>query len=228
MDLTSRTPSAQRIFEAAVSEGDAAWFRDADLLVQGPNDIPVDALQAAEALGIGSDEALAHVRRAWGRVDTAERERIGAAGEVALVRLLEVAAIGRVEHVTATSDGFGYDIALHAARYSAHIEVKATTRRGRLTVHLSRSEYEVMRRDAMWVLVAVRLTEDLEPAAIGTVASEWIAAHVPTDQGSHGRWSSCALDVPPSAILSGKPNIAPALGTRSASLMFAGIPAWPG
>ena len=63
-----------------------------------------------------------------------ERARIGTAGELALVDLLTAAVEARVEHVAALSDGYGYDVSVQALRHCAHLEVKTTLRRSRLTV----------------------------------------------------------------------------------------------
>ena len=59
----------------------------------------------------------------WGKVDTAARERVGAAGEAALVALLRERTDGRVDHVSTWSDGFGYDIA-----FSTEIRLPRTSR----------------------------------------------------------------------------------------------------
>jgi len=226
-DLDNAEPARERIFKAAVSATDLAWFRDADMHVRAAADMPVDASNAARTLGLDADDAFAAIRSAWGKVDTAARERIGAAGELALVALLEKACVGRIEHLAAHSDSHGYDIAVHAAQFTAHIEAKSTTRRGRLTVYLSRNEYETARRDPQWIMVAVRLTDDLELAAVATIPLDWITSQIPADRGDFGRWESCALEVPPSMLEPGIPGLRPILG-QAASRLLKGEPAWPG
>jgi hypothetical protein len=217
--LRSSTPVPRRVFESSVAHSGAPWFPDADLLIQNPAELPDDALRAAAALGLSEDEAYEQLRASWGKVDAAERARIGAAGELALVELLSTSVDARVEHVAAWSDGYGYDIAVHAPRSSTHLEVKSTVRHGRLTVHISRNEYETMRRDRSWRLVAVRLTTELQPAAVSTVPREWITAQAPADQSTSGRWESFRLDVPPNLPEVGIPALAPLFHGGAAPLL---------
>lgn len=225
--LYSSVPARHRVFTAAVASSGTQWFPDADVLVRGPDELPDDSLRATRSLRLTEDDAYAQVVAAWGKVDTAERERIGAAGELALVALLEGSVHARVEHVAAVADGYGYDIAVHAGPHSAHFEVKSTVRRGRLTVYLSRNEYETLRRDPAWQLVAIQLTAGLEAAAVASVPAEWIAAHVPTDLGSKGRWESCRLEVPADVPVPGIPTLAPLLAV-DASELLTGAAVWPG
>nr|BFE76831.1 hypothetical protein GCM10020092_101320 [Actinoplanes digitatis] len=84
--------------------------------MRSPDELPEDAVHAAEALGLTPTAAFAHVITAWGKVDTAERVRVGMAGEVALVKLLRDCVDADVNHVAAAADGYGYDIAVHARR----------------------------------------------------------------------------------------------------------------
>lgn len=212
------------VFQAAISE--SLWFPDSDLLVPEPNSMPQDGMSAAEALGIGPAEAFAILRSCWGKVDTTERARVGAAGEYALVALLESVPGLRIRHVATESDGYGYDI--HAAMPDKilHIEVKTTTRRGRLSVFLSRNEFETMRRDPDWLLVVLRLNNALEPAATATVDRDWITLAVPEDRPG-GRWESTKFDIPHHALTAG---IVP-IRTNSvigATSILRGDPAWPG
>lgn len=225
--VRSSIPAHRRVFDAAVAHSGALWLPDADLLVRGPDELPDDALRTAQSLGLSEGEAYAQIAAVWGKVDAEGRARFGAAGELALVRLLEASAEASVEHVAAWSDGYGYDIAVHASRHSAHLEAKATMRRSRLTVYLSRNEYETMLRDPHWELVAVRLAPDLQPLAIATVPKDWIAAQAPADRGPRGRWESCRLDVPPDVPLPGIPCIAPVLA-QDASRLLDGTAGWPG
>ncbi|MGK5497928.1 protein NO VEIN domain-containing protein [Streptomyces sp. URMC 125] len=225
-DVRSSIPARRRVFDSAVAHS-GPWFQDADTLVREPGELPDDILRAAEALGISEAEAYVHVRTAWGKVDTAERSKIGAAGELALVKLLTVSTYASVEHVAAWSDGYGYDIGVQAPQHHVHIEAKSTIRRGRLVVYLSRNEYETMLRDPAWELVAVRLTPELDPKAVATVPRDWIAAQVPADRTVCGRWESCRLDVPPGVPVPGIPRAAPLL-TEEASALLSGSTGWPG
>ncbi|MFH8771482.1 DUF3883 domain-containing protein [Streptomyces sp. NPDC017958] len=210
-DLHSSIPAHRRVFDSAILHSRAPWFPDAGLLVRTPDELPDDALRAAASLGLSEDEAFGQLCSVWGKVDTQERSRIGAAGELALVELLEASTTAYIGHVAAWSDGFGYDIAVHDAQRTAHLEVKSTTRHGRLTVHLSRNEFETMRRDPDWELVVIRLTLDYELEDVATVPKEWIAAQAPADSSVNGRWESCRLDVPPDVPVPGIACIADAL-----------------
>ncbi|WP_416982741.1 protein NO VEIN domain-containing protein [Streptomyces sp. T028] len=213
-----------RVFEAAMAQSGVPWFQDADLLIRRPDELPEDALRAAESLGLGPEEAYAQVSMAWGKVDTEERSRIGSAGELALLDLLSTAAEGRVEHVAAWSDGYGYDIFVNGYHHSAHLEVKTTVRVGRLTVYISRNEYETMLRDPAWELVTVRLTPELKIRAVAAVPKDWIADHVPSDRTARGRWQSCRLDIPPEVPVPGIPSITSIL-VESAPQVLRGVPA---
>ncbi len=218
-DLQSAIPAEHRVFAAAVSTSETPWFRDANVLLDGPEDLPTDALRAAEALGLDDAEAYAQIAAEWGKVDTRERERIGAAGEVALAELLSSSVEAVIDHVAARSDGYGYDIAVRKAPHKLHIETKSTLRRERLTVYLSRNEFETMRRDPDWVLVAVRLTSDLQPSAISTVPNSWILDQVPADRSPYGRWQSCRLNVPLEVLALGIPQLEPLLGPQPSVLL---------
>ncbi|MEV5162853.1 DUF3883 domain-containing protein [Streptomyces sp. NPDC053728] len=221
-DLHSSAAVCERVFRSALVSSGAPWLPDADVLVRGPEELPEDALRAAEALGIPESEAYEQVSAVWGKVDTEARAQIGSAGELALVNLIAETIEARVEHVAAYSDGFGYDIAVHAQRHPLHIEAKSTVRRGRVTFYLSRHEYETMRRDPAWQLVAVQLTRDLAIAAVASVAAEWISAQVPQDRGAFGRWEACQLDVSPDVLVPGIPRLAPLLNTGTAGLLLPG------
>lgn len=210
----------EQIFRTALASSDAPWLPDADVLVRGPEELPEDALRAAEALGIPENEAYEQINAVWGKADTEERARVGNAGELELAGLIAKAAEACVEHVAAYSDGFGYDIAVHAGRHTLHIETKSTARRGRLAFYLSRHEYETMRRDPAWQLVFVQLTRDLSIATVFSVPADWIRAQVPADRGSYGRWEACRLDVPSEVLIPGIPRLAPVLDARTAGLLL--------
>ncbi|MFJ4911953.1 protein NO VEIN domain-containing protein [Streptomyces sp. NPDC088726] len=218
--LHGRAAVNARIFRTALASSGAPWLPDADVLVRSPEELPEDALRAAEALGITESDAYEQVSAVWGKVDTEARALIGNAGELALVGLIAEATEARVEHVAAYSDGFGYDIAVHTRRHALHIEAKSTMRRGRVTFYLSRHEHETMRRDPAWQLVVVQLTEDLGIAAIASVPSDWISAQVPQDRGSFGRWEACRIDVSPEALVPGIPRLALLLNTGTPGLLL--------
>jgi hypothetical protein len=208
-----------RVFDAAMAHSGVPWFQDADLLVRRPDELPEDALRTAETLGLTPEVAYAQVNTVWGKVDTKQRSRIGSAGELALLELLAESAEGRVEHVAAWSDGYGYDIFVDACQHSAHLEVKTTVRVGRLTVYISRNEYETMLRDPAWELVTVRLTPELKLTAVAAVPKDWIADHVPSDRTPRGRWESCRLEIPPEVPVPGIPSIAPILAETAPDVL---------
>ncbi|MGV9323775.1 hypothetical protein [Streptosporangium sandarakinum] len=200
-------PIPQQVFEAVISR--LAWFQDADLLVQDPAELPEDALRAAEALDLSSGQAFQYVHSLWGKVDLEQRARIGGAGERALIDLLNGSTTAYVDHVSTYSDAHGYDIAVTRGSFQLHIEAKATLRRRRLVVHLSRHEYETMVHDPTWQLVAVRLNDELKAEAVCSVSAEWIRRNVPQDQGFSGRWEACRLSVPTDAIINGIGRLTP-------------------
>ncbi|MGW0779801.1 protein NO VEIN domain-containing protein [Streptomyces sp. NPDC002913] len=210
---------SERVFRTAIASSGAAWLPDADVLVRTPDELPEDALRAAETLGLPESEAFKQVSAVWGKVDLQVRAHIGNAGELALISLITEATEARVEHVAAYSDGFGYDIAVHARQHPLHIEAKSTVRRGRATFYLSRHEYETMCRDPAWQLVTVQLSQSLDPIAVSSVTAEWIGTQVPADKGAFGRWEACRLDVPPNALIPGIPRLGPLLITGAATLL---------
>lgn len=224
---TAGATSSQRaaLFEAAV--GESLWFRDADTLISAPESLPDDALRAAEALGLGPEAAHAAIRSAWGKVDTAERARLGSAGEQALVELLSSSTAVSVRHVAKESDGFGYDIEVTTDAQTVHLEVKSTTRRGNLRIYLSRNEYDTMLRDRAWTLVAVRLTEELTLAALATINRDWVHDAAPVDSAPGSRWESVRLDVPPDVLTAGLPTLIDMLPPLLDPILL-GKPAWPG
>jgi hypothetical protein len=58
-------------------------------------------------------------------------------------------------HVSKFDDSAGFDVQFTMPDQCWHLEVKTTVRRGRLTIHLSRNEYCVSRRDDGWALAEV-------------------------------------------------------------------------
>lgn len=214
----STAPAPNQVLAAFFDNAAQPWVRDADALVQSPDELPSDIVSAGEALGLDANGVYQQLVSSWGKVDIAARNRVGVAGEAALIALLGEIPGGQVDHVAAWSDGFGYDITFSHGSLVAHLEVKSTTRMSRFTVYLSRHEHSVMLRDEHWVLVIVRLGEDLHIDAVGSVPREWIAANVPRDEGPFGSWESVKLEVPVDVIVSGIPH----LGEHGAEL----LPAW--
>jgi len=112
------------LFEAAIAA--SFWFQDADALVTTAADLPEDARRAAAILDLSPEESLAAIRHASGKADSAERLRIGSAGEHGLMELLASASVARLRHVALESDGYGYDVEVAAGGAVFHIEVKST------------------------------------------------------------------------------------------------------
>lgn len=206
-DFRSPLPLSTRLLSAIFESGALPWVRDADELVRSPDELPSDIVAVGDTLGLSSTEVYDHLLASWGKVDSAARERVGAAGEAAVVALLREGTDGRVDHVSTWSDGYGFDVAFTAGTTRLHLEVKSTTRASRLTVYLSRHEYEVMLRDRCWVLVSVRLSNELEIIGLGSIPRDWVAANAPRDLGQFGSWASVKLEVPNDVVVSGLPEL---------------------
>jgi hypothetical protein len=184
-------PGANRLmFAKALEQAAPAWLPDADTLVPDADELPADAVDLAGTLGLTDNEALLSVRQIHGRIDLAERARVGAAGERALVMLLEQQWPNSTRHVALEDDGLGYDIEFSCDGTVWHLEVKSTTRRGRLTIYLSRHEHDVARLDPQWRLVVVGLNSADGASAIATVASEPLLGRSPRDQNPAAQWDS--------------------------------------
>ncbi len=170
------------------------WLPDADIYVSEPGDLPEDATHLATTLGLDDETAFTAVRQVHGHIDLAERDRVGAAGERALVKLLEEAWPGSVVHIALTNDGFGYDIALNLET-AWHLEIKSTTRRGRSIVHLSRHEYEVALIDPAWHLVLVRLDGDENVVSLATISHPSVMTRAPRDIDGSARWDAAKFEL---------------------------------
>lgn len=188
------TDASVAVLRAAVQ--DALWFPDADDLIPDTESLPEDLIEAAGALNVGLDMTFAVVRDLWTKVDDSQRKLIGAAGEEALVALLERADSLNVRHVSQESDAYGYDIGVIAGSEHFHLEVKSTTRRNRIRFYLSRNEFETMRRDLHWILVVIRLDQRSKIASVATVDNRWISNAAPADRDASTRWESSRFDVP--------------------------------
>ena len=208
------------LFLRAVAHESPAWLRDADLLVHTSTELPHDVLELASTLGVAEDAAFRSVTRLHGHVDTKERERVGRAGEAALVTLLEACWPGSTTHVSMIDDSFGYDILFRSGRSEWHLEVKATTRRGRLVIHLSRNEHEVSLRDPRWRLVVVGIDDFSRLQAIVTVPTSSIVRRAPRDEVAESRWDSVSHDLRPDDLQGGLPFL-PLLPAMTDELLLA-------
>lgn len=178
----TETDLCAALFKSSLEVHDPAWLLDADLLVTDARDLPQDAAALADALKISDRQVLVAIRQLQGHVDVEARARVGAAGELALIKYLEALWPGSTRHVAAESDRYGYDLELSLGE-SWHLEIKTTTRRTRLDVYLSRHEYEVGLVDSKWHLVVVGLAED-RVAALATVKRATRLTGAPTDSAA--------------------------------------------
>src|SRR5579875_1129989 len=89
----------QLLFVRTLESAAPLWLRDADLLVVDPDEIPEDAAAHAQALGLNEDATFTALQHAHGKIDAAERSRVGTAGELALISLLEERWPGSTNHV---------------------------------------------------------------------------------------------------------------------------------
>jgi hypothetical protein len=203
LSVLSPAEADELLLAATLEAAEPAWLPDADLLVQQPADLPQDVMTMARALGISDDAALLSIGMAHGKVELENRQRVGSAGELELIALLEAEWPGSTSHIAAEHDGFGYDVAFRNAGETWHLEVKSTTRRGRLVLHLSRHEHEVAIRDAAWRLVAVGLEEGDQLACVATIKYKELAARAPEDRHAGARWETVRYGVAPELLAGG-------------------------
>lgn len=221
-DSVDRHRTSQYLFTCAIEDAAPPWLADADTLISDIDELPQDASTAASTLGLTDSEALLAVRQLHTRLDLAERARVGAAGETALVELLESYWPNSTDHVSLRDDGLGYDITFAPGSVEWHLEVKSTTRRGRLAIHLSRHEYETAMLDPAWRLVTLGLDEDDHPCAIATVRFGSILSRSPHDQHPSARWDSARYNLLPEDLISGLNFIDRNIWGQGTSLIFEG------
>src|SRR5262245_18399150 len=77
--------SRQILLERAFEDNSPLWLRDADILVPDTASLPADAVRLATTLEISDEVALTAIRHVHGKIDLAERARVGIAGETALL-----------------------------------------------------------------------------------------------------------------------------------------------
>jgi hypothetical protein len=171
------------------------WLIDADLLVPSPAELPVDVERLAGVFALTDDAAFVAVQNTNRKVDSEIRAQIGARGELGLIALLEEKWPGSTTHVSAFDDSAGYDIALDLPEGCWHIEVKTTTRKGRLSIHLSRNEYATGYYDDKWVLAIVGLTDGAVTALATMHSRDSLDMRVPRNVHAMGRWEVCGIDL---------------------------------
>lgn len=193
------------VFATALEQAAPSWLPDSDTLIPDAAELPADAAGLALTLGLTDSEALLAVRQVHGKIDLAERARVGAAGELALVKYLELRWPGSTRHVSLADDGLGYDIEFTCQGTTWHLEVKSTTRRGRLTIHLSRHEHEVANLDPDWRLVVIGLDDQDNAAAVATANTTALLARAPRDLYPSARWDSVRHQLSSGDLRSGLP-----------------------
>lgn len=210
------SPSARALllFERGLGHQNPAWLANADVVVGDEDELPADAAALAAATDVDEPSATLAVRRVHGRMDLQRRTEVGAAGEKALVAALEKAWPSSVDHIALRHDGFGYDVAIVVDDEEWHLEVKSTTRRGRLVLHLSRHEFEVGRLDPRWQLVVVGLDELSCLSAVATVDPARVRERAPVDRAGNGRWTAARFELPREALARGLPFL-PLVGIES-------------
>jgi uncharacterized protein DUF3883 len=224
----------QLLFMKAVEGSDRPWLPDADLLIQNVEDLPEEAAELGASLGLSEDSTLVGIRQVHGHIDLELRRVIGGAGERALVAALEHQWPGSTVHVALEHDGYGYDVAFqHPGGRSWHLEVKSTTRQGRLVLHLSRQEHDVGRLDPAWQLLVVGLDSDHELECLATSTGEALFGQAPRDTPAGAKWQSASYELGPADLRSGldfldalPSGLDPVLrsGTRNARSSFAWMP----
>ena len=128
-------------------------------------------------------------------------------------------------------DGLGYDIAFQPTTdVEHHLEVKSTTRRGRLAIYLSRHEHEIAKLDPRWHLIVLGLDAQSQAAAIATATETALLARSPLDQTTAARWESVrhqltAADLKPGLRLGDVEPLSESLLSDGGSRNFAWMPA---
>jgi hypothetical protein len=193
----------QLFFERLLEAVAPPWLQDADLLVPDPAELPQDVASVAASLGLNEVSAFASVIQVRGRIDLEQRARIGNAGECELVDYLEYRWPKSTVHVAKNDDGFGYDVLFRHGEKEWHLEVKSTTRRGRLVIYLSRHEYEIGRRDPFWRLLVVGLDKQLRLQVIATVRHTMLWNRTPGDRSSQSKWQTASYELTSSDLYRG-------------------------
>jgi hypothetical protein len=212
----------QLLFGRSLEAAAPAWLPDADALVRDPSELPQDAADLAAVLGVDDPAALLAVRQVHGRIDLAQRARVGAEGEKGLIALLERRWPGSTKHVALTDDGLGYDLVFTMAGRTWHLEVKTTSRRGRLVLYLSRHEHEVALLDPDWRLVVVGLDAQSAPAALATARHQLLQGRAPHDHDQAARWESARHQLLPSDLQPGLAFLGQPELRNTASLLYRG------
>jgi hypothetical protein len=203
--LGSLSPSElhELLLAATLDAARPPWLQDADLLVRDTADLPQDIVALARTLDVGDEVALRSIAAVHGKMDLEQRALVGSAGELGLIAVLEEEWPGSTYHVAADHDGFGYDVAFRSAGETWHLEVKSTSRLGRLVIHVSRHEHEVALRDPAWQLVAAGLDGDSRLECLATISYPELAARAPRELHPTARWESVRYAISPENLTGG-------------------------
>lgn len=196
-------------FRAGLQADAPAWLQDADLYVQDTSDLPADAATLSASLELSPNDAIAAIRQVHGKIDLEARSRVGGSGELAVVATLNQAWRDAARHVALDSDGLGYDIAVTVSEVTWHLEIKSTTRRGRLVVYLSRQEFEIGQLDPRWRLVVAGLGDDDDLAGLATVRSAVLWERAPNDHDVASRWETARYELGPTDLEPGLSFLSP-------------------
>lgn len=183
------------LLASLLEAADPPWLENADVLVHSSDDLPQDIERWSDLLGLPTSSGFRVVRRISGKIDLARRAQIGNAGEIALCMLLDAKWPGAVNHVAETDDGFGYDVSASVGDVEWHLEVKSTTRRGRLSFFLSRHEFETGLADEYWKLLVVGLDDELRASCVAEVDKSALKKFAPTDGATSASWASARYDM---------------------------------
>jgi hypothetical protein len=204
----------ETVISAVLSAEVPQWLEDVDMAVDGPDDLPLDLVDAAGALAVGGSAAMRIARSMAWKVDLERRREVGLAGERAVMSLIEqLISEGRLpsetklDWVSSRDDSAGYDILVRTGSAEHLLEVKTSVRRADFRAFLSRNEFETGRsRAAEWAVVGVLLTPDLSnPTAVGHTDHPTIASVAPRDVSRSARWESIRLSLGRLLVYAGLP-----------------------
>lgn len=192
--LTSQS-RREYLLASLLESADPPWLENADVLVHNSDDLPQDIERWSDLLELPDSSGLRVVRRISGKIDLARRAQVGNAGETELCMLLEAKWPGAINHVAETDDGFGYDVSASIQDVEWHLEVKSTTRRGRLSFFLSRHEFETGLADKYWKLLVVGLDDELRANCVAEVDQSALKEFAPADRATSASWASARYDL---------------------------------
>jgi hypothetical protein len=182
------------------------WVDDLDYLVTDTSELPLDAIDLAEALEIKEASLYDSAKRVAKKFDDSRQVEIGLLGETCFVEWLTANTSGTIEWVSQTDDSAGFDVLLKSPQFYREIEIKSTLARNGFRFYLSRNEYERMSRSPSWSLQMVSLV-DQRIESMYWVSNEWLGEIVPLE-AADARWQSLQIRVPQYALRPGvHPNI---------------------